>query len=153
GTPEEDSDVSGDSSTGAVSIWFGSDTDGGLNVEKHVWITPDNVLLQDGTNLGTLVVSESERSLFGHSLSAADFNDDGRTDLAIGIPNQPTTAALEAGAVAVIHGTSNLQLGRNQLWSQEGGVDDLNADLGDLRGSSFPGDDFGWGMYDSYHLF
>ena len=146
GTPDRDSDISASTRTGIVSIWFGSNS--GLQEEQHLWITPDRVVRHNSQELGSLVIDESgSNDQFGASLTAADFNDDGMTDLAIGVPGySPTGGTGSAGAVSVIHGATDLSLARDQFWTQDGGVDNRNADLGDLRGSSFPDDNFGNSM-------
>ena len=60
--------------------------------------------------------------MFGLSVAAGDFNGDGYSDLAIGVPNENVTGAVGAGAVNVIYGnTTGLESTGNQLWSQNSG--------------------------------
>ena len=58
--------------------------------------------------------------LFGYSLAAADFNGDGFTDLAVGVPFEDQ-AATNDGAVNVIYGgPGGLSAAGNEVWSQGG---------------------------------
>jgi hypothetical protein len=72
---------------------------------------------------------------FGAALSAGDFNHDGFTDLAIGVPGEDIGAATSAGSVNVLYGThTSLSAVNDQLWQQgKQGVE----------GSPDPGDEFG----------
>jgi hypothetical protein len=52
-------------------------------------------------------------------LSTGDFDGDGRDDLAVGIPREDINDKVDAGAVAVLYGSSDgLRSERNQLWTQ-----------------------------------
>ncbi len=86
--------------------------------------------------------------LFGYKLVAADFDADGRDDLAIGL-RETVKGKVDAGAVAVLYGSKHgLAAARNQFWTQESrGVKDhaetddvFSADLaaGDFDGDGFP---------------
>jgi hypothetical protein len=80
---------------------------------------------------------------FGLSLGTGDFDGDGFTDLAVGIPHESLADATRAGSVAIIRGSASGLTGvRSQLWSQATvGVLDL-PDLGDQFGWSLVGADF-----------
>ena len=73
---------------------------------------------------------------FGSLLIGADFDGDGKDDLAIGVPYEKVGAAENAGAINVIYGTGakGLKSAGNQLWSQDSsGVGD-KADKNDNLG-------------------
>jgi hypothetical protein len=57
---------------------------------------------------------------FGAAVSTGDFNDDGFTDLAIGVPTDDIKIADGAGRVNVLYGSaSGLTADGNQLWSEQ----------------------------------
>jgi hypothetical protein len=72
----------------------------------------------------------------------ADFNGDGRDDLAIGVPREDL-GATDEGAVHIIYGTAaGLSATGSQLWTQDSaGILDA-AESGDKFGSSLAGGDF-----------
>jgi hypothetical protein len=76
---------------------------------------------------------------FGATLCTGDFDDDGRTDLAVGVPNENVPVA-EAGAVHVIYGSGDgLRAGPDQFWHQDSpGIND----------QAEPDDEFGSGNRD-----
>ena len=56
---------------------------------------------------------------FGAALAAGDFDGDGRTDLAIGVPGEDLTVVSNAGAVNVLYGSSSgLTATGDQFWDQ-----------------------------------
>lgn len=74
---------------------------------------------------------------FGHSLSAGDYDHDGATDLAIGVPLDTPNAVEDTGAINVIYGSNDgLDESGDQLWHQDSpnvlGV----AEFGELFGSA-----------------
>jgi hypothetical protein len=82
---------------------------------------------------------------FGHSLAAGDFDNDGRDDLAIGVPFEGTPAGgsiLDSiGAVNVIYGTnSGLSATRNQYW--QGNDPSLSMGVGSRFGWRVVAGDF-----------
>ncbi len=83
--------------------------------------------------------------LFGYSLAAADFNGDGFTDLAIGVPFEDQ-AATNDGAVNVIYGApGGLSAAGNEVWSQGGEGVAGTAEAGDQFGYSLAAGNFGNG--------
>ena len=73
---------------------------------------------------------------FGSLLISADFDGDGKDDLAIGVPYEKVGAADNAGAINVLYGTGTkgLKATGNQLWSQDStGIAD-KADKNDNLG-------------------
>jgi hypothetical protein len=102
---------------GAVAVIYGGPK--GLQADA-----PDDQLWTDD-NLGE--ISRSDES-FGNGLASGDFDGDGHTDLAIGVPEQNVGPRKEAGAVHVIYGSdAGLQTTAppKQYWTQDSpGVDD-----------------------------
>jgi hypothetical protein len=80
---------------------------------------------------------------FGYSLTSGDFDQDGYSDLAGGLPFRTIDGVLYAGAVEVMYGSSaGLNAQRPQLWSQDSpGVPDESED-GDALGWSVATGDF-----------
>jgi hypothetical protein len=73
--------------------------------------------------------------LFGAETASGDFDGDGFTDLAIGVPLEDIGSVVDAGAVHVIYGTAGgLNDGDDQFWHQD------SPGLGDAAGT---GDRFG----------
>jgi len=57
---------------------------------------------------------------FGEFLATGDFNCDGRSDLAVGAPQEAIGTVVEAGAVNIIYGSaSGLSATTNQIWDQD----------------------------------
>ncbi|MEM3152341.1 MAG: FG-GAP repeat protein, partial [Candidatus Nitrosocaldus sp.] len=74
---------------------------------------------------------------FGWSLAAGDFNNDGRDDLAVGVPFESVVSVLDAGAVNILYGSSSgLQASSpdDQFWHQDSPNVDGVAESGDELG-------------------
>lgn len=91
-----------------------------------------------------------ELDVFANALAAGDFNGDGKGDLAVGVVFEETGPAGNAGAVALLHGSSGgLQADApdDQLWTQDSpDVEDQQEDsdqfgatlgAGDFNGDAF----------------
>ncbi|MEM4320835.1 MAG: FG-GAP repeat protein [Candidatus Nitrosocaldus sp.] len=68
------------------------------------------------------------------SLAAGDFNGDGYTDLAVGVPFESVVSVLDAGAVNILYGSSSgLQASSpdDQFWHQDSPNVDGVAESGD----------------------
>jgi FG-GAP repeat protein len=123
---------------GAVNVIYGSSN--GLSATSPL---PDQFWTQSTTDVND--VSESEDT-FGSSLSSGDFNDDGKDDLAIGVPGEDVGSIDLAGAVNVIYGSSNGLSATSplpdQFWTQSTtDVNDVSED-GDGFGYSLSSGDF-----------
>ncbi len=93
----------------------------------------------------------SELSSLSTSLAAksvhvnADFNNDGRDDLAIGVPNEDVGSIVDAGAVNVIYGSASglsTTVRTDQFWNQNtANVEDV-SEISDHFGSALSTGDF-----------
>jgi uncharacterized protein YaaQ len=132
---------------GAVNVIYGSSK--GLNSAKLFQGngSDDQIWTQGGDIEDDPEVGDS----FGQSLATGDFNKDGYSDLAIGVPNEDVLTIVNAGAVNVIYGSSKGLIadtyspgnGRdNQIWTQiRTGVEE-EPESGDLFGHSLATGDF-----------
>ncbi|MGC9358454.1 MAG: FG-GAP repeat protein, partial [Anaerolineae bacterium] len=117
--------VSGYSDAGAVNVIYG--TESGLSAAN------DQILTQNDT---PSAVPEQDDA-FGYALAAGDFDGNGCTDLAVGVPSESIGTIDDAGAVYVFYGTpaaDGLDTSTVQPWYQ---------DLSDLQNSSEAFDNFG----------
>ncbi|KIG15360.1 putative integrin-like protein [Enhygromyxa salina] len=123
------------SEAGALNVIYGSAV--GLSVAA------DQLWHQD--SLGILGVAEASDH-FGRSLAAGDFDDDGRDDLAIGVPGEDlegTAVEVDAGALNLIYGSDGgLAAVDNQLWHQNSGGIPGATEGFDAFGSSLTAGDF-----------
>ncbi len=90
GVPFED--VGGTWDAGAVNMLYGGSS--GLTSSDKIWD-------QDGIGLAGQTVAEGG-DLFGKALAAGDFNGDGKSDLAIGVPGEDFGSQGDAGAVNIL---------------------------------------------------
>ena len=130
GVPHEG--FGGLAAAGAVQIIYGSAA--GLTAAgTQIW-TQDTA--------GLLELAENG-DRFGAALAAGDFNGDGRTDLAVGAPNEDIAGLVDAGVVQVIYGSpAGLAAAGNQQWHQSvAGIADL-AETADQFGSTLAVGDF-----------
>jgi hypothetical protein len=139
GVPDEA--IGATAHAGAVNIIYGSAT--GLS-------STGNQMWYQGTD-GIAGVAAG-KDLFGSSLTAGDFNNDGHADLAIGVPREDIGATNDAGAVNIIYGSATgLSSTGNQMWYQgKDGIADT-AEANDHFGRSLvylpPPRSFPWAMF------
>jgi hypothetical protein len=75
--------------------------------------------------------------------TSADFNGDGRGDVAVGVPNEDVGTVDRAGAVNVLYGTdTGLSATGNQFWNQESAGVIGGAEAGDQFGFALAAGDF-----------
>jgi hypothetical protein len=111
---------------GAVNVLNG--TPGGLSA------TGDRLWHQDKTGIAE---DPEFRDNFGRTLSAGDYDGDGKADLAIGVPHENTSGVVGAGAVQVLYGTATgVRPAGSQLWNQDSpGIEDA-AETDDAFGGA-----------------
>ena len=133
GVPFED--VGAIADAGAVNVLYG--TAGGLqSAFNQIWV--------QGDLLGS---SDEETDLFGWSLAAGDFDDDGFDDLAIGIAYEDDGLIVNAGAIFVVYGTdTGLDAADSAWWSQTNsgtGTGNSSDSFGfSLAAGNFDNDDY-----------
>jgi hypothetical protein len=118
---------------GAVNVLYGSET--GLVVDG------DQIWHQEVTD----VEGEGEAGdELGAALAADDFDSDGVSDLAIGVPGEAVGALDSAGAVNVLYGLANTGLvaTADQLWHQDSADIEGAAEADDRFGAALSSDDF-----------
>ena len=80
---------------------------------------------------------------FGRTLSAGDFNGDGFSDLAIGVPFEDIDGMNQAGAVHVLYGSAaGLAADGNQFWHQNAGTIEDSCEPFDYFGDGLCSGDF-----------
>jgi len=127
GVPGEDWGSTRD--VGAVNVLYGHAT-------ELITITGDQLWTQNSTDIAGGIEAGD---LFGTSLAAADFNGDGRDDLAIGVPGESVGSTANAGVINVIYSQSGgkLNAAGNRIFEQDDlGVDDAGVDAGNAFGTS-----------------
>jgi hypothetical protein len=125
GVPGEDINTLGVGNAGAVNVIFGSR--GGLTSRR------DQIWHQD---IRSILDDPEHDDLFGATLTSGDFDGDGRSDLAIGVPGESVYGIARAGAVSVLYGSPlGLSALRDEIW--HAGISGLHGDdvaVGDYFG-------------------
>jgi len=135
GLPGED--IGSTLNVGGVQVIYGS-SNGLSATSAHV----NQFWTQDSPDIENKVHSDNK---FGFSLTAGDFNADGKDDLAIGVPFEnlgPVVDIIpEAGGVEVIYGSSSglsaTSAHADQFWTQ---------DIANIDNSAEPNDNFGYSL-------
>lgn len=108
----------------------------------QVFYSNGSVLATAGQDLwtqGAVTGAPETDDFFGYTLTAGDYNGDGRDDLTVGVPYEDVLVdgveEVDAGAVNVIYGTAGgLGANGNQIWYQE---------VDNIPGTSADNDRFG----------
>jgi hypothetical protein len=118
GVPEED--IGDREDAGWVHVLYGErgsgmsapgQISGGLTTEgEQVW----------HQGIAGIEDSPEDMDMFGYALASGDYDDDGRDDLAIGVPGEEVSSEDRAGAVNVIYGSNQgLREQDDQIWHQD----------------------------------
>jgi hypothetical protein len=111
----DEENVGSMNNVGAVQVLYGSSS--GLSATSPI---ADQFWTQDSTNVDDVAEAGD---LFGRFLSTSDFNDDGKDDLAIGIPNEDIVSVEDGGGVQVLYGSSKGLSATSpiadQFWTQD----------------------------------
>jgi disulfide bond formation protein DsbB len=134
GVPGED--VSGIEGAGAVQVLYGSAA--GLTATGNQFWSQNSPGVKDAAEM-----TDVSQDHFGDPLATGDFNHDGFTDLAIGVPGESLGSIVETGAVHVLYGSAaGLTATGNQFWHQNSsGIKDA-AESFDYFGSVLGAEDF-----------
>jgi hypothetical protein len=135
-----ENDFNGDGVTD-VAIADPDATVGGYEAAGRVHVVYGNsggsqTISQDDSFVTGSVAEAGDR--FGFALAAVDYNEDGCTDLVVGVPFEQLTDDPEGGMVQVVYG-SPTGFGPN------GGMD-LSQNTAGMPGGREPGDRFGWSV-------
>ena len=119
---------------GAVQVLYGSPS--GVSAISPI---ANQFWTQDSTNVDDVAEAGD---LFGRFLSTSDFNDDGKDDLAIGIPNEDIVSVEDGGGVQILYGSSKGLSATSpiadQFWSQDSTNTDDTAEGFDYFGWPLP---------------
>ena len=133
GVPGED--VGSAQDAGMVNVLYGAA--GGLSAAGDQAWSQDTAGVLGTSEGGPAVAGDA----FGRALASADFDRDGRADLAVGVPSDRVGTTSFAGAVNVLYGSaSGLTATGDQLWSQDQLADD--PETGDGFGQALAAGDF-----------
>jgi FG-GAP repeat len=133
GVWDEDVDIGGGSDVddaGGVEVIYGSSS--GLSATSP---RSDQFWTQDSAGINDVPERPDQ---FGSAVYSGDFNDDGKDDLAIGVPQETLGSVENVGGVEVIYGSSSglsaTSPRSDQFWTQ---------DSADVNDASETGDEFG----------
>jgi hypothetical protein len=122
--------VGSQAGAGAVNILYGSAT--GLTSTGSRFLSQDTASVVDAAE---------EDDACGAALVAADFNDDGRSDLAIGCPGESYGIVDASGAVVVLFGSASGLTGTGRAMIDQSPYLIEGAEVGDQCGSSLAAGD------------
>jgi hypothetical protein len=134
-------DLSGTPDAGFVHIFYGAIRRG--LTSGSGWYQGKRSIPWDASSVSVADTPEAF-DLFGRSLSSGDYNEDGMSDLAIGVPGESIGSADGAGAVNILYGNAHrgLWYDGNTFWHQNRtGIDDI-PEAYDGFGSTLTSGDF-----------
>jgi len=79
---------------------------------------------------------------FGEVLATGDFNDDGRGDIALGVPDEDKSVTADVGVVHVIYNSSTGLTGTADFFSEQGSLPGETSEASDRFGSALAVGDF-----------
>ncbi len=116
---------------GAVTVVYGSST--GLNTLTSDYLHQDRPGIRGSSEIG---------DSFGEALAAGDFDGDGFTDLAVGIPGEDIPGVVDAGAVQIFYGAADGLGDRSKLFDAKSAGVGGTAEDSDFFGASLAAGDF-----------
>lgn len=138
GVPSENLNNSTKVNAGIVNVIYGSSSGMSATAAR-----PDQIWKQDSADLEG---GSEKDDQFGSSLASGDFNRDGFSDLAIGVPGEAIGPKRAAGAVNIIYGSpsglSPTAVLPDQFWSQDSPGIEGTAEINDNFGHSLAAGDF-----------
>lgn len=114
---------------GAVNVYDGSS--GGIDIDNRYFVHQNTPNILENVESG---------DLFGWSLVAGDFDNDGDDDLAIGVPGEDVAGEGSAGIVQIIQGGTFGLVANDYIRSQDGPVNGV-PEAGDEFGHSLAAGD------------
>ncbi|MCA9198264.1 MAG: FG-GAP repeat protein, partial [Planctomycetales bacterium] len=123
--------------------WKGNIRDAGA--VSVVYGTSDGLSAEDNQVFYQSYVGKAESGdQFGASLAVGDFDNDGADDLVVGVPYEDLGSVVDAGAVHVIYGTTDVGLTTNgsQTWHQNSAYINGTAGKDDRFGFAIATGDF-----------
>jgi hypothetical protein len=125
GVPLED--IEAVDAAGAVDVLYGSGSGLTSAGDQQFW-----------QGAGGVAGTAEQADLFGRALAVGDFNNNGASDLAVGVSFEDVGAVRDAGAVNVLYGSGSglTSAGNQQFWQGAGGV----------AGTAEEEDVFGWAI-------
>ncbi len=125
--------IGGAPTAGAVNVIYSAGAGGLATAGNQFWH-------QDSPSIPGEAEADDQ---FGYALATGDFNGDGFSDLAIGVPFEDAGLLGDAGGVHVLYGSAaGLTAAANQVWDQDAAGVEGEAEAGDQLGYALVTGDF-----------